>query len=308
MEQGKRHGIVLLGKTKSEDYSNRFAYRFVAKAKKANKPSDASAMIELEVELEELQLKGTRDFYYEVVGVLDKYKVTKTDHELCMLMAHKNHDTSYARLILDKLKSTSPDFDGLCNSVSKIQRLTKSGSRGHSIEKEVHLSSIDGKGTFKGKCRNCGKACGFKAKECKKHKGELHGGRSNGESEGNTNNGGSGKTCNFCGLKGHKETGCFKKFPEKAPAWFKEKTAKAESAASSVEVTLASLNPEKLGINISKLCDEDNDTLVILHQENVWICDTGASTHVMWSNNGAKNIRDTMMYSLGHAGSAIELL
>jgi hypothetical protein len=94
--QGKSHGIALLGMTKSEDYPNGLAYEFVAKAKKANKPSDASAMIELEVELEKLQLKGTRDFYNDVVRVLDKYKGTKTDHELCMLMACKNHDTSCA--------------------------------------------------------------------------------------------------------------------------------------------------------------------------------------------------------------------
>ena len=112
--------------------------------------------------------------------------------------------------------------------------------------------------------------------------------------------------CNFCGLKGHKEAGYFKKFPKKAPAWYTEKTVKAKSAASSVEVSRASLNPEKLGIDMSKLQDEGNDTLVILHQENVWICDTGASTHVTWNNKGAKNIRDTMMYSLGHAGSAME--
>jgi hypothetical protein len=234
-------------------------------------------MIKLEIELEKLQLKGARDFYNDVVGVLDKYEVTKTDHKLIMLMARKNHDTSYARLILDELKSASPDFDELCNSVSEIQRLTRSGNRGRTGDKEVHLSSVDGEGTCKGKCRNCGKVCGFKAKECKKRKGELHGGRSNGESEGNTNNGGSGKTCNFCGLIGHKETGCFKKFPEKAPAWYKEKNAKTESAASSVEVTLASLNPEKLGINISKPRDDDNDVLAILRQENVWICNTGAS-------------------------------
>ena len=85
--QGKSHGIALLGKTKSEDYPNGLAFEFIEKAKKANKPSDASAMIELEVELEKLQLKGARDFYNDVVGVLDKYEVTKTDQELCMLMA-----------------------------------------------------------------------------------------------------------------------------------------------------------------------------------------------------------------------------
>ena len=156
-------------------------------------------------------------------------------------------------MILDELKTNSPDFDELCNSVSKIQRLTRSGNRGCTGDKEVHLSSVDGEGTFKGKCRNCGKVCGFKVKKCKKRKGELHSGCNNGDSEGNTNSGGSSKTCNFCGLEGHKEAGCFTKFPEKAPTWYKEKTAKDESVVSSIEVSLASLNLEKLGIDMSKL-------------------------------------------------------
>ena len=109
--QGKSHRIALLGKMKNDDYPNGLAYEFVAKAKKGNKPSDASAKIELEIELERLQLNGARDFYNDVVGVLDKYEVTKVDHELCMLMVCKNHDTSYAQLILDEVKSSSPDFD-----------------------------------------------------------------------------------------------------------------------------------------------------------------------------------------------------
>ena len=56
--QGKSHDLALFGKTKSDDYPNVLAWEFVAKAKKANKPSDARAMIELEVELDQLQLKG----------------------------------------------------------------------------------------------------------------------------------------------------------------------------------------------------------------------------------------------------------
>jgi len=172
-------------------------------------------MIELELELEKLQLKGARDFYNDVVGVLDKYEVTKMDHELIMQMAKKNHVTSYAWLILDNLKSERPDFYGLCNSVSEIQRLTRSRNKTRTGDKEVHLSSVDGDRKFKGKCRNCGKVCGFKAKECKKHKGELHGGCRNGESEGNTDNGGSGKMCNFCGLKGHKKQVVLRSFLRK---------------------------------------------------------------------------------------------
>jgi len=127
------------------------AHEFVVKAKNANEPMGTSAIIKLEVKLDKLQLKGMRDFYNDVVGVLDKYKVTKTDQELCMLMAWKNNDTSYARLILDELKSSSPDFDGLCNSILEIQRLTKSGTKRSTGEKEVHLASIEGDGIVHGK-------------------------------------------------------------------------------------------------------------------------------------------------------------
>ena len=60
-------------------------------------------------------------------------------------------------MILDELKSSSPNFNGLCNSISEIQQLTKSGNKGRANEKEVHLSSVKGDGKFKGKCRNVAK-------------------------------------------------------------------------------------------------------------------------------------------------------
>ena len=85
--QGKSHGMALLGKTKCDNYPNGLAWEFVAKAKKANKPSDARVIIELEVKLDKLHIKSARDFYNDVVSVMDKYEVTKTDRKLCMLMA-----------------------------------------------------------------------------------------------------------------------------------------------------------------------------------------------------------------------------
>ena len=122
----------------------------------------------------------------------------------------------------------------------------------------------------------------------------MHGGCGNSDKGGNT---GSNKKCNFCGLKGHKEAECYKKNPEKAPAWYKEKAAKAEAASSSVEVSLTSLVPGKLGVDV--LTESGDDVLAILCQEDMWICDTGASTHVTRYNVGAKSIRDMMVYSLG---------
>ena len=66
-------------------------------------------------------------------------------------------------VILDKLKSSKPDFNSLCYNISGIQRLTRSGNKGCGNVKEVGLSSVDGNGTFSGKCFNCGKTCGYQA-------------------------------------------------------------------------------------------------------------------------------------------------
>lgn len=43
--------MALLNKAKKKSYTNRLAREIIDKAKKANKPSDASTVIELEVEL-----------------------------------------------------------------------------------------------------------------------------------------------------------------------------------------------------------------------------------------------------------------
>ena len=55
---------------------------------------------------------------------------------------------------------------------------------------EVHLSFVEGDDRFQGKCRNCDKVYGLQVpgKECKKRKGNLHGGRTSESKGGNTGN------------------------------------------------------------------------------------------------------------------------
>lgn len=99
ISSGKRHGLVLLNKTKNDDFPNRLACEFVSKAKKPNMASDVSTLIEL-VEVDKLKLKGARIFFNELVREMDMYEVTQSDCELC---------------------ATSPDFASLCNDMPKIQ-------------------------------------------------------------------------------------------------------------------------------------------------------------------------------------------
>ena len=113
---------------------------------KSHKPADASAIIELELELDKIQLRGARDFYNDVICVLDKYNVVKEDKDLCMLLGKKNSNGAHAKVILDELKKAQPDFDQLCTDVSEIQCLTRAGGgKGRSKKEgqEVQLASAD---------------------------------------------------------------------------------------------------------------------------------------------------------------------
>jgi hypothetical protein len=65
-------------------------------------------------------------------------------------------------------------------------------------------------------------------------------------------------------------------------------------------------NAQMTGIDVSSLIAEKGDTLEILRDESVWICDTGASTHVTWSSKCVRNIWKTQTYSLGHTKEAVE--
>jgi hypothetical protein len=90
--RGKGHGLAIPSKTKNDKCPNGLVCEFVSKAKKANKSSDESTVIKIDAELDQLGLKGTRDFYNKVVGVITKHEVTKTNHELCRLMSCKNYE------------------------------------------------------------------------------------------------------------------------------------------------------------------------------------------------------------------------
>ena len=106
-----------------------------------------------------------------MVGILDKFEVTKSNCKLCMLMACKNHEALYTRLVLERLKSSKPDFDRLGNDILEIQRLTRSTNKGCGNEKVVNLPSVDGHGTFSGNASIVEKLVGTGPKSAGKAKG-----------------------------------------------------------------------------------------------------------------------------------------
>ncbi len=76
-------------------------------------------------------------------------------------------------------------------------------------------------GNFKGECNFCKEVCGYRIRDCPAKKAQDT------KSGGGGGSRGSAKVCNFCGKRGHGEDGCWKKNPDKAPDWLKEKWAKS---------------------------------------------------------------------------------
>ncbi len=75
----------------------------------------------------------------------------------------------------------------------------------------------------------------------------------------------------------------------------------------SVEVTLTLIaNSDIIGVGIMAHQAEKGNTMNILHDENVWICDTGASMHMTWSSKCARNVHEEHTLSLRHTGEVVE--
>ena len=47
-------------------------------------------------------------------------------------------------------------------------------------------------------------------------------------------------------------------------------------------------------------------SFAVLQQTDIWICDTGASSHSTNNSSGGPNVKDTGSASLGHAGEALK--
>ena len=242
MGQDSDLGMAMIEKTKTVDFPSGVAWMVLAAMRKKCKPCDATAEIQMEQEIEGLGFTLARKYYQDVIGVQARYNVQVTDTVIIKKMVRKVADPVYVQLIILHLAGTTHDLEQLCEQIDAIQSLTKvrSGIANARSESGKETALAGAEYQFKGKCSNCGEV-GHKRKDCTKPKKSGgggagrggHGGRGNG---GGGRGGGSNKTCNSCGKKGHEEKDCWRKYPDKAPAWFKKDN---ETAGGAVEVMVA---------------------------------------------------------------------
>lgn len=134
---------------------------------------------------------------------------------------------------------------------------------------------------FKGKCSNCG-MWGHKGSDCRRKEGS-----NNNTSTSNNNNNNNGQftkkprfngNCRYCNKFGHKEQDCFTK-----------KNNKSKSESANVSNENKSTKSEVI-LTATEYClsvSNNND-----NNDNIWVGDSGASSHMVNSLNGVSNIVD----------------
>ena len=234
-------------KTNTVEFPHGKVFQALLQIKTKCQPSDLTAEVDLEEELENVKFHSASDYYKSFVNIQSKYDVIISEMDQVKMLSKKCNSQTFSKMIMDHLNDTTipNSLETIFSDIGKIQRLAKTGSGGGQKggEKEVHLAQADG--YFPGTCSHCGKK-GHKRKDCPDRKaGKPKAGSGGGGGGGNNNN----KTCNFCGGKGHTEDGCWKKKPELAPEWLKKNLkAQAEASGSSVEIMMCCIE-----------CDEDEE-------------------------------------------------
>ena len=180
-------------KTKSPDYPQGLAWKFVKAATKKNKPNYTTAEMELDAALDKMQFRQAGAFYNDVVSVCARFDIQMTETDLVKLLAKKQLSASCAKMVLDHLKGGTHDLDELCTDINKIQCLTKqvgnTKSNGNNNqkpakEKQTVLVSAEGEENVRGVCGTCKKKCGIQNKTCAHPKAKTRG---------------INKKCNNCG-------------------------------------------------------------------------------------------------------------
>lgn len=215
--QDSDHGLAAIRRTVAKGtHPHGLAYKFMNILEEKHRPCDASAKIALAAELRAIPFKMAGDYYNEVVGAMARYDVNLTETDLIEHLSEKVREVSLARMVIEHLNKpkTNHSLEDLCKDIAAVQRLAKIGGINTSIqkqkEKETYLVSTDEKNS--------------------EDSGE---GKRNNSKDGKAN-----KTCKHCGKKGHVESGCWKKDPEKAPSWYRQKNDKEAQETSAVEITL----------------------------------------------------------------------
>ena len=101
--QASDHGLVVVEKTKTTDNPSGFAWKALDATKEKSKPSNATAEIALENNLDDIKFGLAKKYYNSVIAVTARYDVAISETNLIKKLAKMIDNTVYAKLVIDHL-------------------------------------------------------------------------------------------------------------------------------------------------------------------------------------------------------------
>ena len=130
LSQESLQGLAALWKTKTVDFLHGKVYQALQQIKTKCQPSDLTAEVELEEELENVKFHNASDYYKSFVTIQSKYDAIILETDQVKLLAKKCNSQTFLKMIMDHLNDTNipNSLETTCSDIGKIQRLTKTGS------------------------------------------------------------------------------------------------------------------------------------------------------------------------------------
>ena len=101
--QAINHGLTVVQKTKTTDNPSGFAWKSINAMKTKIKPSNATAEIALDNDLDDIKFASAKKYYNDVIAVTSRYDVPVSKTDLVKKLAKRVDNAVYAKVIIDHL-------------------------------------------------------------------------------------------------------------------------------------------------------------------------------------------------------------
>ena len=263
---------------KNKDYPDGNAASAWEKLKNKYEPMSAPSMVKLDRQFRESSLKKGED---------PEVWITQLE-DISVRLEDMGSGISERQFMIHVLNNLTPDYDLQLALLERrigdierpltideiraelslrFERLNRSSSNDQS--EALEEMALFG-GQFKGKCRNCGKI-GHKSFQCK-NRGNQNGGNNGSNTTGSN-------YCTYCRKPGHVKQNCFK-LKKKDSRFSNNPSSNSNNGNPGRE------NYESQDVVFAATSDAEKFT------DDIWICDSGASSHYCISDRGMVDTRE----------------
>ena len=110
----------MINKYKLEIFPHGVVFTIVEVMTLKHTPKDTPDKLRMNAELEQLVFRKAKNFHTQILSVMAKFGILKTERECFELLAKKVQNPRHAKMIIDHLDGSNYDLKKLCTEIAKI--------------------------------------------------------------------------------------------------------------------------------------------------------------------------------------------